>query len=587
MKSDPIRFIAYCEGQAFSLECRSPERDGDVTQIRRIWITDEKDSEWQQGQFSAIAIAENPETSSPLLEESELVCVDRNYIHVATIDHAGGPKNVHRRLYVDGSPARAVYSKHLRKLIVLNNRVSIIRPPRTVDGRARVGKRAVQPLITFIDPDGTCGGSLDDDGMEVDHDDLWDNISCHHQSRIKRQNDCETPPYEPGERFLGVTEWFPKLEDKEFHMLIVNTIIKAERNRPATGRLLLFSVQVVGDHIKLSLKKETSHRAPIYAVTAHPNRTSLVLHCGEELCVLRLETSPTGPKSEAAVKAQLRSPARHITIEVPYVYVSTAGDSLAVFHEKHDSIEYSFSDTVARQCLHHINIPCPGFRLIITADMGGSITGLWQPPYPPRIDSSLPTLFEASLPQATIRLQAVTLPIWLRNRDALGDSEDPEKTQREWVSGQRFLIGTSACGAMTQHMLLQSHRWPFLRFLQNLAERSPIICPFRHGPTMRHLDPARTTKPETRAINGDVLMRLLDSGGGELIWSLMNKPPVPEERYLDFDSVEERWARFKELFIQFLTTTGDSSGEELFGKNDERLEKTVVMALRKILVSVL
>ena len=550
-------------------------------------MTDDKEPEWQQRQFSAIAIATSPEAPSPSAEASELVCVDRRHIHVATIEYVDGPKNVHRRLDVDGSPARAIYSKHLRKLVVLNNRFSVIRPSRTVDGRTRAGKRIIQPLITFIDPDETYDKSLDDDAMEVEHENSCEDVSLNRQKRTTRRRNCETLSHEPGERFLGITEWFPKLEDKEFHMLIVNTIIKGDRNRPATGRLLLFSVQVTGDRIKLTLKKETSHRAPVYAVAAHPNQTSIVFHCGEDLCILRLEASPTGPKSEAAVKAQLRSPARHITIEVPYIYVSTAGDSLAVFREKHDSFEYCFSDTVARQCLHHINIPYSSLRLIITADMGGSITGLWQPPYPPRIDSSLSTLFEASLPQATIRLQAVTLPTWLCNGNAVGDSGATEKAEQEWLSGQRLLIGTSACGAATQHMLLQPHRWPFLRFLQNLAERSPIIKPFRDGPTMQHLDPARTTKPETRVINGDILMRLLDRGGGKLIWSLMNQPPTLEERYIDFDSVEERWARFKELFIQFLTTTSESSGEELFGKDDERLEEIVVMALRNVLVSAL
>ena len=554
--------------------------------VHRIWLSDEKVPEWQQGQFSAIAIAANSE-ASPFAEASELICVDRNNIHVATIDYTGGPQNVHRRIEVDGSPTRVVYSKHLRKLIVLNHRVLVIRPSRTVDGRIRAGKRTVQPLITFMDPDGTNNGSLDDDAMDIDQDDSWEDMSLDHQSRTSRQYNCEAPSYEPGEKFLGVTEWFPKQEDKEFHLLVVNTIIKAERNRPATGRLLLFSVQIAGDRIRLELKKEASHRAPVSAVTAHPNKSALIYHCGDDLRVLRLETSPTGPRSEASVQAQLRSPARHITIEQPYIYVSTAGDSLAVFRENHDSLEYSFSDTVARQCLQHINIPYPRLRLIITADMGGSITGLWQPPHPPRIDGSLSTLFEASFPRAIVRLRPVTTPIWLRLGVPVPDSQDHEKAELEWLSGRRLLIGISACGAVTQHKLLQPNRWPFLRFMQNLAERSPIVCPFRDGPTTRHLDPTRSTKPETRAVNGDILMRLLNRGGVELIWSLMNKPPVPEERYLDFDNVEERWARFRELFLQYLNIIGDYPNAKPFGKDDERLKESVLMALRHDLVVVL
>ena len=145
------------------------------------------------------------------------------------------------------------------------------------------------------------------------------------------------------------------------------------------------------------------HRAPVYAVAAHPEKQSLIFQCGEDICVLNLEESPTGPKTMISVKAQLRSAARHITIEAPYIYVSTAGDSLIVFYESEHGFEYCFGDSVARQCLHHLNIQCKD-RLLMTADMGGSLTGLLAAALSPEnrscsvdyVRSQLPTINHSS-----------------------------------------------------------------------------------------------------------------------------------------------------------------------------------------------
>ena len=75
--------------------------------------------------------------------------------------------------------------------------------------------------------------------MEVDLGEDFDDASPENQHRPVRQDVFDTLSYEVGERFLGVTEWFPNLDNKEYHLLVVNTIIKAEKNKSPTGRLLL------------------------------------------------------------------------------------------------------------------------------------------------------------------------------------------------------------------------------------------------------------------------------------------------------------------------------------------------------------
>ncbi len=582
--SSPVRFIAHCQGQLlsqlFSVECCHSNGFSDGTRIHRICMTDDRNPEWQQGHFSATGVVDDPEASPGKTGMVELVCVDRSYIHVAALDYAFGARNVHRRVGIGGSPVRAAYSKRLHKLIILSNRVEIIRPPRTVSGRTQRGKRTIRPVISFISPQSSSDRESNEaDAMEVDIEEVSDDAWPEKQHRTGRQNVCDTLSYEPGERFLGITEWFPRLDTKEFHMLAVNTIIKAENNKSTRGRLLLFSVQVLGDHVTLILKKESAHRAPIYTVAAEPDKNSLVFQCGEDICLLHLEASPNGPKTTASVIGHLRSPARYITMQRPYVYVSTAGDSLAVFRDSPNKLDYCFGDSVARQCLHHINIFCDG-RLILTVDMGGSLTGFWQPHNPSRIDNSIPTIFEACLPQPIVRLREVELPLWLQDKVECPDKLDVG----EWLTGHRLLAGISACGTISQHKLLAAHQWPLLRFLQNLAETSPIICPFFEGPRTLHLDPDRISNPQTRAINGDILLRLLERGGGDLLRSLMDKPPDESERFLDFDSVEERWARLRELFKDFSTTLREVPFEE--GSTEERnkyLASNIARFLRRML----
>lgn len=38
----------------------------------------------------------------------------------------------------------------------------------------------------------------------------------------------------PGERFLGITEWFPRIGGNEYHMLVMNTMLTRAKN-PLVG----------------------------------------------------------------------------------------------------------------------------------------------------------------------------------------------------------------------------------------------------------------------------------------------------------------------------------------------------------------
>ena len=579
-----MKFIVHSEDTLCSLEYPAMASENKIADVYRIWITDNKNPEWQQDSFSTFAIAEVFETSKRGTKAPELVCVDRASIHVATLDYTGGPQNVHRRLTTGGTPTRVVYSEHLNKLIVLTHEVSIIRSPRTVGGRRLLGKRALQPVITFVDPDRDKSACLDDGTMDVDMDNESGATIRNRRQYLEAQRCRNVVDYTPGEKFLGITEWFPKFGDHVYHMLVVNTFIRADEQGNPSGRLLIFAVQNVDGGVQIALKKKTVPFAPVYAVAAHPDRRSIVYCSNQELCIIGLEPNEISgqtPKWGKVTKAPLRSPGRHITIEHPFIYVSTAGESLAVFLQKLDSIEYLSSDTIARQGLHHINIP--SFPLTIMADMGGSITGLWGPPEP-RIDNSLSTIFEACLPHTVIRLNPVRRPVWSR-KDFAEDLDEP----MELLLAQRALIGTSTVGTITQHTILLEQRWLLLRFIQNLAERSTIVCPFRDAPAKQHLDPARSTKPQSRAIDGDILSRLLERGGAELLRCLMNKPPRPVDRFLDFADTEERWKRLCELCGNQISMSQDerSTFFETARKSEKEVTKRICEWMTILLKSAL
>ena len=99
----------------------------------------------------------------------------------------------------------------------------------------------------------------------------------------------------------------------------------------------------------------------------------------------------------------------------------------------------------------------------------------------------------------------------------------------------------------------------------------------------QHLDPDRISNPQTKAINGDILLRLLERGGSTLLQSMMSKAPPLGERWHDFDSVEDRWARLRELFGQFFRTNGGVDEEEVVEESEESVASIIVARLRVML----
>ncbi len=486
-------------------------------------MTDREDPESQNGSLSAFTQAVDSwlPGSVPGSTAGLLFCIDGDQLHTISLDPNPSPGMVPRRLPISGTPVKVIYSTYLQKLIVLYNKLPIITRGSTKSRRDRNAphKRALLPRIAFRDPNNRANPQLGPDAMDVESD-FQPNDDDHNDDLMDAE--CK-----PSERFIGITEWFPLVDGKQYHMLVVHTILtRAEKQ---IGRLLFLAISPgTADTPKLTMKKRLEVDGPVYSVAVYPDGKSLVYCSGSKLCIQRLDSGPSGIKWQSLVKTEMRSPARHITIAEPLIYVSSTRESLTVYRYEAGKLVYQYGDQCAREGLHHMHVP--EHSLIFASDMNNTVVGLYQPPER-RIDNAMSTVFEAALPSPITRLKRIAKPAWSHDKSPEANNE--------------IIIGTSADGTITQFDIV-TKGFQVFKFIQNMAERNPLICPFAGiMPHKKQLEP-KTDKPHRMHVNGDILKRALERGGEDCLKDMLNVEP-DLEMHTDFDSVEDRWARFREL----------------------------------------
>ena len=515
------RTIIHCEEILCALEY--PKGIRGPLCISRILMTDRENPGFQNGPLSAFTQAVDSWLTGgvPGWTAGLFFCIDGDQLHTISLDPTLRPGLVPRRLPIGGTPVKVVYSTYLQKLIVLYNKTPFITRGSTPSRRDRGAphKRALLPRIAFCDPDSRADRQLGPDAMDVEPD-LQLNEDVHNDAVMDRE-------HRPSERFIGITEWFPLIDGKQYHMLVIHTILpRAEKQ---IGRLLFFAISPgTADMPKLTIKKRIELGRPVYSVAVHPDEKSLIYCSGSELYIQSLDSAPSGIKWHSLVKAEMRSPARHITILGPLIYVSSTRESLIVYRYERGNLVYQYGDQCAREGLHHIHVP--EHSLLLASDMNNTVVGLCQPAQR-RIDNAMSAVFEAALPNSITRLTRVAKPAWSHGISTAANSE--------------IIIGIGVDGTVTQ-LDIVTKGFRVFKFIQNLAERNPITCPFAGiMPHKRQLEP-KADRPHRMHVNGDILKRVLERGGEECIRDMLNvKPDL--EMYSDFDSVEDRWARFREL----------------------------------------
>lgn len=538
------RVIIHCENTLCTLEYPSKDNEAPAI-VLDLWITDPCKRSLHQGKISAISQVVDSwlPGKRPGFTAESFVCINGHSLHTVSLDPQ--PSMVPRRLELGGSPVRVLYSVHLDKLIVLHNKFEVLRDARRIRGQPNVpGRRALRPMISFLDSDSDAVlvAKHDPDAMDTDHE-AKPNV---HQALNIVQ--CKL-----GENFFGITEWFPEVGEK-YHMLVINSAL-TRAGEPA-GRLLFFEI-TKDQPPNLVTKKVIDMNAPVYSVAAYPDK-SLVYCCGNDLCVQSLGAADNSRFIlHHPVKIAMRSPARHISVKEPYIYVSSSRESLSVYRYDGGQLVYQFGDQSARCGLHHLQLPSQS--LVLASDMSSTVVGLWQPPER-RIDNAMTTVFEAVLPQSITRLRRITRPIWSRSDHEFRGS-NLEKLCGSSILGDETILGSSADGTLTQMSILSSPEWRLLRFIQNMAERHPSICPFHPGnPHKRHIEPSGA-RPHYMHINGDILERVVDRGGERMLDEMLDVEP-DRESHTDFGSKEERRERFEELVKDILK---DVVGGEVLG----------------------
>lgn len=500
--------------------------------LNNIWLTDTGLSEFQQGRITAVAQASSGFAQGLLfcVERSKRFRVERSQIHMVRLAGNFEPRMVPRHIHVKGTPTRVLYSQRLKKLIVLFYQIGIIHAVQRNGNRTTSNQRTLNYKIMVVDPD------VESSSLDLDE-----------------SNDISIKPTfngKPGERFLGVSEWFPSDGSDLHHLFVVHTMLERPTLSESKGRILLFSVSERG---VLMLKSEYEEGSPVYALASYgPN--SLLYSCGNDICLwtLDMRAGQSSGKMQKPIKHALGTRGLHISAHEPLVHVTTDRNGLMVFRVEGNKLVPHMNDARARDGLHHLTIP--ELSLTITSQKTCTIAGLWEPPNR-TVDNSASTVFEATLPGSIMRFRQIRRPPW---QQFLGLEQSMASTSA--------IIGTSTNGAVYQFEILDEPSRCLLRFTQNMALRDRLICPFFDPSTIRprHLDPC-ISRPRNLHVDGDIIRRLLDRGAEHALKSMLERPPFQPSRRgeeLDFDSPESRQDRFGEL-AQAVGIVDWQSGDEL------------------------
>ena len=486
------RAIVVCGADVCRLEYAHNQRQLRPATINSIWLTDQEEPGFSQGPLTAIAQFDPWNCNRiPGLSNNLLFLIEKSNIHIAQLS-TSVPQAIPRRIPIGGTPVRIIHLTRFNMLAVGLTKTTV-----------KNNKRLVQSYLSFIGEDAIAA---------VEH---------HHSNSLKIGR--------PGERIMGILEWFPSEDGKSYHFIVVVTL---RRHSPPAETGVVYLYRITRGHdlsVSTKLIRAMEPNSPVYSVASY-GASSLVYSSGKNLFLhtLRLSDQKLQPPSIFL----LSSPGVHISVQGSYIYVTTFENSVSIFKVEGLRLVPQFSDQEARAGLHHLTLP--EHSIILASNKHRTMAGLWQPPKQ-RINNSTSTLFEAELPGSATRLRRGSLrPPW-RNGS---------------MSSSDAILSSSADGSFYQVELLDEASWRLLRFIQNMAVRNAVVCPFSYkGPHHRHIEPS-TERRHYMQVDGDILLRLLERGLPDdtfLLRSMLEHEPDARHRLYDFDTAQARCERFSEL----------------------------------------
>ena len=485
-------FFVTCDTKVHSLTRPIPpssELDGSSNRnwiLNQIWLTNAMNSGLQQPRIYAMArlrpgLSPSPNGGLLLVAGSQLLLADLS-------TH---PKAVPRNISIGGTPSRLLYSQTLNALIVAAS----------VNGKS---------TILFVDPD--TGADL---SMPVD--------------KSGEPIDFVSGLGNPSERAFGLLEWSYDKDGNTWQYIIVST---------NSGKLLLLSVDSKGRAItgegegqngraatevlakRNKIPYYTRHRfkcsKPVYSVAGFAE--GLFYCSGETLFCETLDL--VEKKFKRVAEYKLSSPAFSLSYENGKIFALTSCHSLEIFElvasgDRGSRIIRTHGDRISRYTLHHTMTGHPSERPVsLISDKACSVAGLWATRNTKA--DTLDTIFEAQLPYSIVRFRSgrcrpIWDPIWKSVANARkGKSvEVPRLGIIPNSTLHSEILGLSIDGSLSHYTMIDLSAWRFLRFLINLATRSPRVCEFTYTTDALDLEPALEPKSMMH-IDGDILKRCVE-----------------------------------------------------------------------------
>ncbi|KAI9705342.1 MAG: hypothetical protein M1820_005172 [Bogoriella megaspora] len=577
--SSPCVALITCDSDVLAvfLEASEPLR----IRVCQIYLTDHETGALLSANISSPAcMLEKRESDTQDVEDSVLLaCQDGCYIASFNPEQTV----VTRRLQVQSTPARTLFCPWVNRYLVAGVRVDV--PDPVPGGWYRQPKRRTPRSVLELvclnpkrESDISSRGSL-------------------RQNETSTRDDVDsasTIELLPGEQVYAMVPWSVEYRGGRHDMIIVGTGRSSSAGIPP-GRLLFVSTaRSARDTVKLKITKGTSERDMVTAVASY-DAHHIFCCVGTSLKVYRISFGSDGKGRFSHVASrQMSSRIIYITTKEPFVYVSTAEDSvLALFVEQwedHFNIIDIGTDSGARNGQSHLSVEFQTRRegladisspaaslasptenltrhpaaLLLASDKNNTLIGLHQR-FALRYESQnatispevvcarsrkLPLCFTATLPRSIMRLHHS--PRFRR----------PWKPQAKDIPGVAVneIVGVAADGTIMNFTVLSENALNLLSFIRDLfttwissRKESPYHDRSAHEKALfaaqleealKGLVPAfgapvvemQTDNDQTRIrqhIDGDILSYIFEYGGIELIKHLIGEESNCEDKSFD------------------------------------------------------
>lgn len=476
--------------------------------LRRVWFTDSKGrGVYQLSIYASSQLSSSDTLQNPSIASSFIICVTRTEVRTLRIRLNVGPRMIPWRIVVGGNPSRVVYSSRFKKLFV-GLSFNAVMDPAVCFERPRDNGRVSFSRIKIIDPE----DSESEDDM-VKEEEPFKALS----NRPPDKDSFSAVVGKSGEKITALCEWSFVNGTQTWPLLLVSTL--RENFGDQRGRIRMFSISTKREASGLKIEQRHVFRetSAVCAVAGY-NDSTFVYCAGTTLFLQSIGTDKGRLRGISKIQTEMGSPGRSISVNESSIVVSTIEHSTKIFQLIQDTLRLVFSDGQARKSLDHLLLPS---SLILTSSTDRKICGLSRPPQP-TVSGELPLVFEATLPSIISCLHEATLQPWLQSN-----------TKSKWPP----ILASAIDGGFYQLDVINEAEWKLLRFIQDMAEGDPMICPYNRLRSGEERTIANKG-PRRRHVNGDILLRILQLGSEacEKLESLVNSQRTyenPRQVFLD------------------------------------------------------